>query len=210
MLITATPDEVRAARGYLRACADRFDEAAQVLATIETPHIHRFVWLAASLAASAGSFDAATDLIDTVAADDLVHAVGALAEGPSLGGHVMALALWDRYPAHPALIAYFASGSARGGFLTAMEARALLAEVNALDIDPLQQLLDHPWGDEADQMLAALVLDELVGGEPRVPAVAASVADDLVEDVLDAVRTVLPELHDAAAAALGKSVAPLP
>jgi hypothetical protein len=40
--------------------------------------------------------------------------------------------------------------------------------------------------------------------------VAATVADDLVDDVLDAVRAVLPELHEVAAAALGKSVAPLP
>jgi hypothetical protein len=86
----------------------------------------------------------------------------------------------------------------------------LLAEVGALQVDPLQQLLDHPWGDEVDQMLAALVLDELVGGEPRAPAVAATVTDDLVEVILTAVRSVLPELHEVAAAALGKSVAPLP
>lgn len=210
MLVTATPDEVRAARAYLRACCGRFDEATVGLATVERPHSLRFAWLTAALAVSEGSLDAATALIDTVVADDLVHAVGALAEGPSIGGHVMAVALWDRFPAHPALIAYFGSGSARGGFLTAMEARALLAEVNALQVDPLQQLLDHPWGDEADQMLAALVLDELVGGEPRTPAVAVTVADDLVDDVLAAVRAVLPELHEVAAAALGKSVAPLP
>ncbi|MEX0847971.1 MAG: glycosyltransferase family 2 protein [Ilumatobacteraceae bacterium] len=210
MLITATPDEVRTARAYLCACCDRFDEATQVLATVDHPHIHRFAWLTAALAVSAGHLDAASSLIDTVSADDLLHAVGALAEGPSIGGHVMATALWDHFPAHPTLIAYFGSGSARGGFLTAMEARSLLAEVDALHVDPLQDLLDHPWGDEADQMLAALVLDELAGTTDRVAAVAATVADDLVDDVLGAVGSLLPELLAVAAASLGKSVAPLP
>ncbi len=193
-LITASAGEVRSSRAFLLASLGRPEEASAQLVAAPRPHDQRFAWMAAAMAAEAGVTDGAAHLIDTAAPDDVVHAVGALAEGPAAGGHAIAVALWARFTGHPALVAFLGTGTARAGFLAAMEARSLLLEAGELVVDPLEHLLAKGWGDEADQMLAALVLDELAGGPPRAPAVAARVPERLVEPVLDAVAQLLPEL----------------
>jgi hypothetical protein len=97
--------------------------------------------------------------------------------------------------------------SARGGFFAALDARLRLAEAGQLEVgDPLERLLDGTYGDAADQMLAALVLDSL---EPVAPtrslAVGPGIATDNIEDVLGAVASVLPQQLTEAASALATS-----
>lgn len=193
-LVTASADEIKSTRALLCVGLGRLDEAMVHLAGVEQPVNSRYAWIAATMAVTSGSIEAASQLVEQVGADDLRFVVGALAEGPAAGGHVVAVGLWDRFPGHPALVAFLGTASPRGGFIAAMEARSLLTEADAMETDPLQRLIDQEFGDVADRTLAALVLDELVDGERRLPGVAASIPRDLHDAVIVAVEAVLPDM----------------
>jgi hypothetical protein len=103
------------------------------------------------------------------------------------------------------LVAYLASASYRAGFFTALEARLMLAEADALAVgDPLQCLFDDPDVAPADRVLAALVLDDFdARAESRVEAVASDIDDASLELVVQSVHALLPGCLAAATAALG-------
>jgi hypothetical protein len=114
------------------------------------------------------------------------------------------VALADRFGLDPAIEAYFASASARGGFFAALDARLRLAEAERLVLgDPLALLADGAFGDCGDRMLAALALDALEPLDtPRSSEASRYVDDEQIGPVLAVVAKVLPQQLTEAASAL--------
>jgi hypothetical protein len=203
----ASPDEVRALHVFMAAMAGRHDLALRQLTLMGEPTKQESTWWAASMAVKAGDPRIARHLVAAVGVDELAFVVCALAGGPADGNQELAGALVERFGVQPQLAVYLAQVSARGGFFAALDARLRLAEAGQLDVgDPLERLLDGTYGDAADQMLAALVLDNL---EPVAPtrslAIGPGIATDRIEDVLGAVAGVLPQQLTEAASALATS-----
>jgi hypothetical protein len=203
----ASPDEVRSLHVFMAALVGDHDLAFRQLAAMREPTKQESTWWAASMAVKAGDPRIARHIVSAVGVDELAFVVCALAGGPADGNQELAGALVERFGLQPQLAVYMAQVSARGGFFAALDARLRLAEAGQLEVgDPLERLLDGTYGDAADQMLAALVLDSL---EPVAPtrslAVGPGIATDNIEDVLGAVASVLPQQLTEAASALATS-----
>jgi len=200
--VAVTEAEIASARAYMRAGVGQLEAASDELALIRRPHDSKWAWQCAAMTLEAGHLAGAAAIIDDTRIDDLNTAVAALAAGSGVGGFAIVSTLWERFGAHPALVAYLETASPRGGFMAAMEARMLLLDAGMLHNDPLVQLVENGYGDEGDRFLAALVLDEVTEGSHRLPLAAADVPNDARQLVLDAVEGLLPELSVQAAAAL--------
>jgi hypothetical protein len=203
--VTVSRDEVLAVRALLHAKRCEFDRSLADLRRGEGVVEVSQAWIAAGLAVAHGDRRALDALVPRVSADDLPKLTGALAVLPAEAGFVVVSALWRRFGAAPVLVAYLASASYRAGFFTALEARLMLAEADALAVgDPLQCLFDDPDVAPADRVLAALVLDDFdARAESRVAAVASDIDDASLELVVKSVHALLPGCLAAAAAALG-------
>ena len=202
--ITASADEVSALRAFL--AAQQRDSAA-VLRQIErmkAPALQERAWWAVSLLLPFGDEQPALAMLERTSEADLTSVSCALAGGPPGGGHDIMAALMDRFGLDPAIEAFFASASARGGFFAALDARLRLAEASRLDAgDPLQQLADGVFGDCGDRMLASLALDALEPLDDARSAVAGRcVEDEQIGPVLAVVAKVLPQQLTEAASAL--------
>jgi hypothetical protein len=216
--VAASSSEVSAFRAFLAACAG---DAGRTLVELGVSGCERFepAWWAASVAAAAGVFAPAELLASRVAAG-MAAATGTsdgcvglrevtvfLAAGPPDGAHEVVSLLVERFGADRHLVAFLVSGSVRGGFLAACDARIRLAELGFLSAgDPLVRLVVDGFGDCGDRFLAALLLDDLsvpapAGFESWVARVVPEVSDSQVAVVLDAVDVLLPELSETAVAA---------
>lgn len=213
---TASPAEVirlldglvDVAFGYLFVSADQVDslrvyalqtngDAARALdlaAAMDDPCGQPRCWWAACNLAAAGDTRLAALLAARLPVDQLNSVAASLARGPAAGMVDVIDVLRAHIGLQPVLLTLLAGPAARGGFFAAFRARFVLAEAGALHVgDPLEELLTAGYGDVADRLLAALVLDEIEPVEvPRADAVLPEVEPERVEVVLDAVAGVLP------------------
>jgi hypothetical protein len=202
--ITASADEVRGLRAFLAAQQHNGSAVLRQIAQMQAPALQERAWWAASLLLPFGDEQPALAMLNHTSAADLTSVSCALAGGPPGGGHDIMAALMDRFGLDPAIEAFFASASARGGFFAALDARLRLAEAGRLGVgDPLHLLAEGEFGDCGDRMLASLALDALEPlDEPRSAAAGQYVEDAQIGPVLAVVAKVLPQQLTEAASAL--------
>jgi len=201
----ASADQVASLRVYALQASGDAAGAAAVVAVMDDPCGQARCWWAACNQAAAGDTGLATRLAGRLSADQLNSAAASLARGPGAGLVEVVEVLRAHVGLQPILVTLLAGPAARGGFFAAFRARFVLAEAGALDSgDPLEHLLAAGYGDVADRLLAALVLDEIEPVDvPRVDAVLPEVEPEQIDAVLQAVAGVLPGRVDALRARLG-------
>jgi glycosyltransferase involved in cell wall biosynthesis len=190
----ASADQVASLRVYALQASGDAAGAVDVVAAMDDPCGQARCWWAACNQAAAGDTGLATRLAGRLSADQLNSAAASLARGPGAGLVEVVDVLRVHVGLQPILVTLLAGPAARGGFFAAFRARFVLAEAGALDAgDPLEQLLSAGYGDAADRLLAALVLDEIEPVDvPRVDAVLPEVEPEQIDGVLQAVAGVLP------------------
>ena len=207
--VTVSYDTIVGVRALLYALKGDADTALAELEKSVQVTGELQAWSTAAMTLRDGDGRCADFVIARACAADLPKAVASLAEMPPGAAHEIVMGLWKRFGADPALVAYVANLTHRAGFLNAIEGRMLLAEAGELASgDPLQRIIDLRSGDVADQMLAALVLDEFAPrASSQAAAVGATIDDALIEPVLAAVSVVMPVAVNTVVAAVSTSPA---